>query len=174
MRNTMEFKVRGARLVADIASQADVTPATVRYYTRVGLLSPNREPANGYRYFSSNDLRRVIFIRKAQALGLTIADIKAIFESVDRGEIPCDLVKSSVEQRLEFVRERIAELEATKSRIDRALKRWSDPTDDNQALSDSSDICPLIEGLDLDLLGRMAAGGNGARYTLAKRGAGAK
>jgi len=114
-------KLLGTLHVAELARQADVTPATVRYYARVGLLSPGREPENGYRCFSSDDLHRVVFIRQAQALGLTIGDIRIILEGVDRGKVPCHQVKSLVEQRLIELRGHIAELRDTEQRITRAL-----------------------------------------------------
>ncbi len=62
--------------VADAAKEANVTPATIRYYARTGLIHPRRDPDNGYRYFVGEDVRRITFIRQAKALGLTIKDIK--------------------------------------------------------------------------------------------------
>jgi len=123
MRN-QRTKSSGSLHVADLARMAGVTPATVRYYTRTGLIDPAREPSNGYRRFSDSDLHRMVFIRRARALGLTIGDIKAILDTVDRGEEPCALVKSLVGQRLVSIRERITELETKAERIDQALSSW--------------------------------------------------
>lgn len=75
--------------VADLANQAKVPAATVRYYSRIGLLHPDRDAANGDCRFEADDLRRVIFARQAQALGLTISDIKAMLESADRHDPLC-------------------------------------------------------------------------------------
>ncbi len=139
-------EVIGTLHVADLASQTDVTPATVRYYSRIGLLHPGRDPENGYRCFSAADLRRVVFIRQAQALGLTIGDIKAILETVDHGEAPCHQVKSLVRHRLASIRARIAELRAIEQRITKALMLWrylGDPIRGN------GELCPLIQRLNL-------------------------
>lgn len=128
--------------VTDLAAQADVTPATVRYYSRVGLLSPGREPENGYRCFSSDDVRRVRFIRQAQALGLKIGDIKAIFETIELGEVPCHQVKSLVGERLAAIHCELEALAATKSRIEAALQIWeTKPKPKNNI----GQLCPLIE-----------------------------
>jgi len=131
--------------VAELARLADVTPATIRYYARIGLLDPGREPENDYRCFSTPDLKRVGFIRQAQALGLTIGDIKSILEAVENGDIPCHQVRSLVKQRLDSIRDRISELQATEARITRALKVWKQMEDPVPAVGE---FCPLIERID--------------------------
>jgi len=79
----------GRLRVADLANKAKVAPATVRYYSRIGLLHPDRDAASSDCCFEEADLRRVIFARQAQALGLTISDIKAMLESADRNNPLC-------------------------------------------------------------------------------------
>lgn len=137
---------RGSLHVAELARSAGVTPATVRYYARIDLLSPSREPENGYRRFSMDDLHRVRFIRRAQGLGLTIGDIKSIIETVNHGDMPCHQVKELVESRLHSVRDRIAELRATEERITGAMQTWKQMLDE---VPTNDEICPLIERLDL-------------------------
>jgi DNA-binding transcriptional MerR regulator len=132
----------GGLHVAELARRVEVTPATIRYYARIGLLDPGREPENGYRRFSSADLHRVVFIRQAQALGLTIGDIKAVFETLDNGEIPCHQVRSLVEQRLVSIRGRIADLQAIAARITRTLESWEQMNDPTPL---DGELCPLIE-----------------------------
>ena len=137
----------GAFHVAELARRAHVTPATIRYYTRVGLLDPGREPDNDYRCFSIADLRRVEFVRQAQSLGLTLGDIQAILDTIDHGESPCHQVRSLVEQRLVSIRERIADLQATDARISRALKLWKRM---EQPAPADGEFCPLIEHAAVD------------------------
>jgi DNA-binding transcriptional MerR regulator len=84
--------IRFGNIVMTVA----VTPATVRYYSRIGLLSQNREPENGYRCFTVIDLKRVEFVRQAQKLGLKIGDIKSILDTAEHGEILCGQVRTLV------------------------------------------------------------------------------
>lgn len=142
--HTQDFSARaiGALHVTDLAKRTGVTPATVRYYSRVGLLSPEREPENGYRLFSKGDLRRVEFIRQAQALGLKIEDIKEILKTVALGETPCQQVRDLVEQRQAAIREEVSQLQSIERRIEQALESWrtmpaNEPHD--------GQLCPLIE-----------------------------
>jgi DNA-binding transcriptional MerR regulator len=132
--------------VAALARRACVTPATIRYYSRIGLLNPDRDLENGYRRFSTSDLHRVVFIRQAQALGLTIGDIKAILETIDRGKPSCHQVKQLVQQRLLSIRRKLFELTATEARISLALDSWHEMRD---AIPLDGELCPLIERLDL-------------------------
>jgi DNA-binding transcriptional MerR regulator len=62
--------------VAQLARHAGVTAHTVRHYARVGLLSPHRDPANGYRDFDQSDLSRLRFIRNARDLGFSVDEIR--------------------------------------------------------------------------------------------------
>jgi DNA-binding transcriptional MerR regulator len=141
----------GTLNVADLARRAEVTPATVRYYARIGLLNPGRDARNGYRRFSHEDLRRVKFVRKAQALGLTIGNISSILEQIEYGRPVCDLVVELVQKRLDEVRRQCAELEATEIRMADALSRWSAAPRDEARYGQ---LCALIEEVELHAGGR--------------------
>jgi DNA-binding transcriptional MerR regulator len=131
-----------------------VTPATVRYYARIGLLHPGRDAQNGYRRFTRDDLQRVVFVRKAQALGLTISDIRTILGRLEHGDSVCDMVVDMVQQRLEEIGRQCLELEASKARIERALADWSD----RAPCPNDSNLCPLIEQTEVEAA-------NGGRHT---------
>ena len=134
----------GGLHVAELAEDAGVTPATIRYYSRSGLLHAKRDPNNNYRYFSPADVDRVRFIKQAQDLGLKIADIKSIFDSVENGKTPCGKVKSLVRQRFNAITQQIEELKATQSRIAAAIQDWEE-SDDHKSMN--ARFCPLIERL---------------------------
>jgi len=58
--------------VSGMAAAAGVAPHVIRYYARIGLLEPGRDPFNNYKRFTERHLRRVLFIRQAKALGYTL------------------------------------------------------------------------------------------------------
>src|SRR5439155_12378390 len=61
-----------------VASRGGVNLETIRYYERRGLLpKPPRTPA-GYRTFDAAALRRLRFIKQAQALGFSLKEIKEL------------------------------------------------------------------------------------------------
>jgi MerR family transcriptional regulator, Zn(II)-responsive regulator of zntA len=136
----------GSLQVVELARRAHVTPATVRYYARIGLLKPYRDVRNGYRRFSGDDLRRLRFIRKAQALGLTIADVRAILDRIDDGGGVCELVVHRVQARLDQVRSQLAELRSIEARMAGALQHWSA---EGASRHERDLLCPLIESVRL-------------------------
>ena len=138
----------GTLHVAEIARRAGVTPATVRYYARIGLLHPDREPDNRYRCFDYDDLHRVMFTRQAQGLGLTIGDIKDILHSIEMGESPCAQVQTLVRKRLRQIRQEIAMLHATEARIEAAMAAWQAMPDEP---ANDGEFCPLIERVDVSV-----------------------
>jgi DNA-binding transcriptional MerR regulator len=144
MQQERPRRVVGALQVADLAKRAHVTPATVRYYARIGLLHPYRDDHNGYRRFDLEDLRRVVFIRKAQALGLTISDIGAILDTAEQHEPVCERVIELVRERLLEIERQCEELQAMRTRIIRVLDQGVDE------LCTDAAYCPLIEQVDLD------------------------
>lgn len=59
----------------EIAKRGGVNIETIRYYERRGLLPKPPRSASGYRLFSSDDARRVRFIKRAQELGFSLNEI---------------------------------------------------------------------------------------------------
>ena len=75
--------------VGAVAKAAGVGVQTLHYYERLGLLpKPQRSTAN-YRLYSSDAIRRVKFIKKAQAIGLSLEETKQLVDLKGRGSAPC-------------------------------------------------------------------------------------
>jgi len=129
--------------VKQIADQLNVTTDTIRYYSRLGIIEPHRDPENGYRYYSNNDIRIINFILKAKNYGLTINEITTIINKSLKGESPCELVIEMVTNHYTETRNKIKELQDLENRLRQALLNWS-VADEIEAEMDI--ICPLIEG----------------------------
>ena len=63
--------------IGELSERCGVSPDTVRFYEREGLLPRPRRTASRYRVCDEEDEGRLRFIRRAQALGLTLDDIRA-------------------------------------------------------------------------------------------------
>jgi DNA-binding transcriptional MerR regulator len=131
--------------VHQVARQAGVSPHTVRYYTRIGLLQPARRRDNGYKEFGTRAVDRLKFIRRAQRLGLTLAEIEEILRRAARHESPCPLVREIVRRRVEESRTALSEMSALVSRMERALGAWATMKD---GVPDGHAVCALIESLN--------------------------
>lgn len=130
--------------VNEMSKVARVTPDAIRHYVRIGLLQPFRDPANGYRLFSDEDIKKVKFIYRAKGLGFTLKDIQAIFDHSNNGRSPCPAVREIIQQRIDENRRELAELNALQKRMDSALEQWKSMPDGEP---DGEAICYLIESV---------------------------
>ena len=64
----------------ELARNAAVNLQTIRFYERQGLLPKPERTASGYRSYQQNDLDRVLFIRRNQELGFTLAEIRQLMD----------------------------------------------------------------------------------------------
>jgi DNA-binding transcriptional MerR regulator len=126
----------------ELANQSAVTVYAVRYYARIGLLSPGRNPRNGYKFYTSLDVRRLRFIRQAKSLGFTLKEIVRIFEHAQRKESPCQTVRRIIERRINGNRELLNELNGLQRRMERAMVQWRSMPD---GVPDGQSVCHLIE-----------------------------
>ncbi len=109
--------------IGQLASLAAVTPDTLRYYERLRLWPAPPRTNGGYRLYDPSLVERIGFIRKAQALGLSLDEVREILRVADQGTPPCEHVRATLTRRLHDVDARIAELEALRRTLARALAR---------------------------------------------------
>lgn len=128
--------------VNELATKAGLTPDTVRFYTRTGLLNPQKDPYNGYKQYSINDYKRLIFVVKARHLGFSISEIKEIVDMSQHGNSPCCRVREIVRSRIDEANNRIRELQMLVSRMETAAATWENMPD-GEPTGDS--VCRLIE-----------------------------
>ena len=94
--------------IGRLAASAGVNVETVRYYQRRGLLSEPRRPAGGIRRYTSNDLARLRYIRRAQTMGFSLDEIVGLLER--HGRRACEQTKRLTQHKLLDVRKRLGEL----------------------------------------------------------------
>ncbi|MGH9103027.1 MAG: heavy metal-responsive transcriptional regulator [Acidimicrobiales bacterium] len=96
--------------IGQVADQAGVTTKALRYYEGIGLLPAAQRTGSGYRNYSEAVLDRLRFIRAAQAIGLTLGEIKGVISFREQGSPPCPHVLDLIEGRAADIDRRIAEL----------------------------------------------------------------
>jgi DNA-binding transcriptional MerR regulator len=133
--------------VTQLANRSGTSPNVVRYYTRVGLLRPERNPDNGYHFYNPRDISWLRFIRQAKRLGYTLGEIKAIRHDADQGHSPCPRVRKILQRRLVENRRHLEELMALQTRMEQAFLGWADMPD---GVPDGDSVCHLIESFGDD------------------------
>ncbi|MEM6255270.1 MAG: heavy metal-responsive transcriptional regulator [Cyanobacteria bacterium P01_D01_bin.156] len=131
--------------IGALSKQTDVAIGALRYYESLGLLRSERGD-NGYRYYSPEAVQQVQFIKKAQAIGLSLEEISDVLTLHEKGDTPCGLVQSLLQEKINQLEVQILQMTEFKAELEEYRDRWAS----NQPQPESGEICPLIETVSLD------------------------
>lgn len=127
-------------LIGEVSHRSGVPAKTLRYYEDIGLVSAARTPS-GYRDYGHEVLERLAFIRSAQAVGLTLGEIRGIIALRDDGQTPCGHVLELLRARSDEITRTIRDLRILQGELKRLVQRAQDldPAD-----CDPQRVCHLI------------------------------
>jgi DNA-binding transcriptional MerR regulator len=131
--------------VGAVGKAAGVGVQTLHYYERLGLLSKPERSAANYRLYSPDTVRRVRFIKKAQAIGLTLQEVKQVLYLKDHGHAPCHKVAELGGKHLREIDARLAQLRKYRRALADALNDWRE--EDTTERQCAGEFCDLIERL---------------------------
>jgi MerR family mercuric resistance operon transcriptional regulator len=123
--------------IGEFAASGGVGVETVRFYQRRDLL---RTPARGggIRHYGPEDVRRLRFIRQAQAAGFTLEEIRELLE-LDAGE-DRNRARELAKARIEALDAKIADLQRARD----ALRRLA-----SECGEGSTGPCPILASFDV-------------------------
>jgi len=110
--------------VNQLAKELCVSSDTVRYYSRIGFLTPIKSPVNGYKEYGRKDAQRLRFILSARQLGFSVDDIGQILDETSKGRTACPLARRLIKERLTEIEKRFIETERLRSRMLAAVDEW--------------------------------------------------
>src|SRR5680860_1332161 len=113
-------------LIGEVARRSGVAAKTLRYYEDIGVLDAPTRTSSGYREFQSGVLDRLAFIRSAQAIGLSLGEIRSIVALRDDGQTPCGHVLELLRTRSTEIDRTIRELSALRRELSRLVERAQD------------------------------------------------
>ncbi len=133
----------GAIRIGELARASGLTPDTLRYYERLGLLAPAYRTSGNFRTYESGTLDRLRFIKIAQTHGLALREIGELLGSRDRGgRAKCRRVRDVLSHRLAELEQKRQELEAFCAALRHHLEMCE------RALASPRDIpCPVVDDL---------------------------
>jgi MerR family mercuric resistance operon transcriptional regulator len=123
--------------ISRVATEGGVSVETIRYYQRRGLLAEPPKPVGGYRNYPKEIVKRIRFIKRAQALGFSLEEVAELLQLdvEDACGKSCDLA----ERKLVVIDQKIAELAAMR----RALAKLMAACDKKSRRG----ACPIIAAL---------------------------
>jgi Hg(II)-responsive transcriptional regulator len=125
----------------EVAAEAGVNIQTLRFYERLGILPRPTRTSSGYRSYSNEAVRLVRFIKRAQDLGFTLAEIEELLLLRSDTQSSCAQVKRAAQAKLVAIEEKIHSL--------RSMKRALTVLLTSCARNDRERRCPLLESLDM-------------------------
>ena len=128
--------------IGELASQTETSVETLRYYESEGLIPEPRRSDSGYRLYTTNDVDRVHFIRRARAMDFSLREVGELLSlQVDREHSTCGEVKELAEQKLDAIEIKMAELQKMKL----ALKQITDACEGGEL---SAVHCTILNALE--------------------------
>jgi MerR family Zn(II)-responsive transcriptional regulator of zntA len=110
--------------IGEVAAKAGVSPDTLRYYERMGLLSGIPRSDGGYRLYSEKTIERIQFIRNALRFGFGLAEVDTFLRARESGRAPCKEVRSAAGKILTRVDQQIKELQVARRALRSTLADW--------------------------------------------------
>jgi len=125
--------------VGTVATATGISPDAVRYYEKLKLIAPAERTPSGYRVFDSSQIGRIRVIKQAQALGLTLDEIKDLFPVGSVTHAKCKRVRSTLQGKIAMTDARILELRRFRTELSAYLHRC------DAAIEAGGDSCPIFE-----------------------------
>ena len=127
--------------IGKLAQHLSVTPGTVRYYEKEGLLQPVRKTEAGYRIYDEEAVRRLRFIRQAQQCGFSLLEIHELLQLKSSDAACCNDVRSvAVEKKLQL-EHKIRALQQMSGALSELIRICNDAS---RPLGD----CPILAALE--------------------------
>lgn len=125
--------------IGELATLAQCTVETVRYYEKEGLLSEPGRTAGNFRVYGAEHLERLRFIRNCRTLDMSHEEIRALLVLTDQPADDCGAINDVFDQHIAHVNARIKELMQLKSQLSALRQRCqTEQTVDN---------CGILQGL---------------------------
>ena len=125
--------------IGEVAQQLDVSAHTLRYYEKIGLLVPVAKTTGGRREYSSKDIARVQFIKRAQRMHFSLEDIGKLIELDKAMAVEKPQAQRMVQKKLAEIEESLRDLKQLKVDLSLMLEACLHSNDEED--------CPIIESI---------------------------
>lgn len=144
----------GLLQIGEFARQADTNLRTLRYYEELGLIQPTRRSSGKFRYYSTDQLKRIAAIKRLQGLGLSLQEVQEVMvppESEVVGAV--DRVRSGLDKQIELVGERIESLSSELQELRQAREKLNQCSTCSEELgAEACDPCAVTSPAAISVL----------------------
>ena len=139
--------------IGKLSMLTGVTIETIRYYERIGLLAAPQRTASGRRVFDRDDLRVLVFIRRARELGFALEEIRELLRLADKNG-SCRQGRDVTLPRLADIRSKLRDLRKIEETLAATLARCSGQDVPECAILDTLDIERMSDERPVSALAR--------------------
>ncbi len=108
--------------IAEVSERYEMTPDTLRYYERIGLLPPVNRSESGIRDYNELDTRRVEFIKCMRKAGLPVEVLIKYMALLQQGDNTVEARKEILKQQRAQLAARMAEMQSTLDLLDHKIE----------------------------------------------------
>src|SRR5256885_2411856 len=94
--------------IGELEVRSGATRHTLRYYEKIGLISPLRR-TNNYRVYTPQTLQDLDFIQRAQSMGFSLGEIGEILNAQRNNSIDCAGGARLIEKKMAEIRKKITD-----------------------------------------------------------------
>lgn len=124
--------------IGQITEMLGLSPDTLRYYEKLGLLPGVVRTASGIRSYSECDISRLRFIQRAQQMNFSLKEIGGLLKMREDPQGARDEVRQLTANKLVEIEARLADLDTLRKELRLLLN----------LCRTSENGCPIIEGID--------------------------
>lgn len=130
--------------IGKLAVAANVSPDTLRYYEREGLIAPAGRSASSYRLYDKESFGRLRFIKRAQSCGFTLMEIRELLSLRSRNDSCCGDVRSqAVEKKIQIE----AKIRTMKAMSDALTRLIADCREEQQPIGECSILAAFEQAI---------------------------
>ena len=112
--------------ITEVAKQFDLTPDTLRYYEKVGLIPSVRRTAGGIRKYTEIDRKWIEFIKCMRNAGLPVEVLVKYVSLFQQGDTTLEERKQLLVEQRDRLAGKITNMQSTLDRLNMKIKRYED------------------------------------------------
>lgn len=112
--------------IGEVAERSGLSVKTIRFYCDQGLIKPLTRSDGGFRLFAEPVIAELVVIRTLKNIGMPLSQIKNLLEVRRSGICNCDILKTSLANKVDTIDKSIAELLQMQQELRRMLQSWQD------------------------------------------------
>lgn len=99
--------------ISEVTEKTELSPDTLRYYERIGLIAPISRNESGIRDYQEKDIKRIEFIKCMRQAGIPVKTLNQYIRLAEQGDCTISARKAILVQQREELQSKMAEMQET-------------------------------------------------------------